>query len=101
MSATKTVYGRGWNPIDITGPLGEIDVLIDMVEEEMKERGFDQADIDIMRENLEELSADRNDFMTAVAEYIGDEYALYTSNADYIRAEKEWAEYRANEVEMS
>jgi hypothetical protein len=101
MSATKTVYGRGWNPIDITGPLGEIDVLIDFVVEEMKERNMEETDLEHLRENLEELSENRSEFMTAVAEYIGDEYALYTSTADYILAEKEWAEYRANEVEMS
>ena len=101
MTATKTTYGRGWNPIDVTGPLGEVEVLIEMVVEEMNDRGMDASAIDIMRENLEELSINRNDFMSAVADYIGDEYSLYTSTADYMRAEQLWAEYKANDVVMA
>ena len=100
MSATKSVYGRGWNPIDITGPLGEIDVLIEFVVEEMKERKMNETVIENMRENLEELSEDRNEFMDAVAYLIGDSYALYSSAAEYMRAEQEWKEYKMNDVEM-
>ena len=101
MTATKTTYGRGWNPIDLTGPLGEVEVLIELVVEEMKERKMEDSAIDIMRENLEELSINRNDFMSAVADYIGDEYALYTSSTEYMRAEELWAEYKANDVVMA
>jgi hypothetical protein len=101
MSTTNTTYGRGWNPIDLTGPLGEVEVLIELVVEEMKERKMEDSAIDIMRENLEELSINRNDFMSAVADYIGDEYALYTSSAEYMRAEELWAEYKANDVIMA
>jgi hypothetical protein len=100
MSTKKTVYGRGWNPIDITGPLGEVEVLIELVVEEMKERGMEDSAIDLLRENLEELSINRNDFMGAVADYIGDEYSLYTSSAEYMRAEQLWAEYKAYDVVM-
>ena len=101
MTATKTTYGRGWNPIDLTGPLGDVEVLIDLVVEEMKERGMEESALDILRENLEELSANRDEFMAAVADYIGDEYSLYTSTADYMRAEQLWAEYKANDVVMA
>lgn len=101
MTATKTTYGRGWNPIDVTGPLGEVEVLIELVVEEMKERKMEDSAIDIMRENLEELSINRNDFMSAVADYIGDEYSLYTSSTEYMRAEQLWAEYKANDVIMA
>ena len=101
MTATKTTYGRGWNPIDVTGPLGDVEVLIDLVVEEMKERGMEESALDILRENLEELSANRDEFMAAVADYIGDEYSLYTSTADYMRAEQLWAEYKANDVVMA
>jgi hypothetical protein len=100
MSATKSVYGRGWNPIDITGPLGEIDVLIDFVVEEMKERNMEETDLEHLRENLEELSENRSEFMDAVAEYIGDSYALYSCAAEYNQAEQVWAEYKMNDVEM-
>jgi len=101
MTATKTTYGNGWNPIDLTGPLGDVEVLIDLVVEEMKERGMEESALDILRENLEELSANRDEFMAAVADYIGDEYSLYTSTADYMRAEQLWAEYKANDVVMA
>jgi hypothetical protein len=89
------------NAADLEARLGEVDVLIELVVEEMKERKMEDSAIDIMRENLEELSINRNDFMSAVADYIGDEYALYTSTAEYMRAEQLWAEYKANDVVMA
>jgi len=101
MTATKTTYGRGWNPIDLTGPLGDVEVLIDLVVEEMKERGMEESALDILRENLEELSANRDEFIGAVADYIGDEYALYTNPAEYKHAEEVWKEYQANDWVMA
>ena len=100
MSTKKTVYGRGWNPIDITGPLGEVEVLIELVVEEMKERGMEDSAIDLLRENLEELSANYTEFMDGVADYVGDEYGFYTSLKDYEEAEKKWSEYKAYDVVM-
>ena len=99
--ATKSTYGRGWDPIDLTGPLGEVEVLIEMVVETLRERHRDPAEVDTVRENLEELSANYHDFMEAVEDYIGDEYALYTSPADYMRAEALWAEYKIHDWVMS
>lgn len=101
MTASKTIYGRGWEPIDLKGPLGEIEVLIEFVEEILRDRGSGETELLVARENLEELSLDYSEFMNAVAEYIGDEYALYTRNDEYARAEKKWEEYKMNDWIMS
>jgi len=97
MTQTRTVYGRGWNPIDLTGPLGDVEVLIEFVISQLTDCNMSESEIDIVRENLEELSLNYNEFLQGVADYIGPWYSLYKNPTEYKKAEEKWQEYQAND----